>query len=231
MVPNPCENQLVTQVCEASKRLLGRPAAKKENLRGCHVRSIVDMFGHPGARVTDLQIAVLVVLGFAGFLRWNDLQGIRMEDITFSVPHMEILLQKRKNDQHRNGNVITIARTNTPYCPVSLTERFIARANIPSGPLFREMKAGKHGKVDLGEKLRYSSARARVLSTFKAIGLDERKYGLHSLRSGGASAASDAGISDRLISSHGGWRSEASRNGYIKDSKQALASVSMALGL
>ena len=43
-------------------------------------------------------------------------------------------------------------------------------------------------------------------------------FGLHSLRSGGASAAANNGISDRLMSKQGRWSSEKARNGYIKDS-------------
>ena len=43
------------------------------------------------------------------------------------------------------------------------------------------------------------------------------KFGLHSLRSGGASAAANNGISDRLISKQG-RSSEKARSGYIKDS-------------
>ena len=43
------------------------------------------------------------------------------------------------------------------------------------------------------------------------------KFGLHSLRSGGASAADNNGISDRLMSKQG-RSSEKARSGYIKDS-------------
>lgn len=229
--PNPCEHHLVTQVCEASKRLLGRQPVKKENLKATHVQSIMDKFGYFGASLPDLQVAVLIAVGFAGFLRWNDLQGIRLEDIHFSGSHMDITLRKRKNDQHCRGCVVTIARTSSSYCPVSLTERFMARSNISKGPLFRETKDCKHGGALSSTELHYSSARYQVLNAFNAIGLDERRFGLHSLRSGGASAASEAGISERLISIHGGWKSESSRNGYIRDSKQTLASVSKALGL
>ena len=56
-------------------------------------------------------------------------------------------------------------------------------------------------------------------------------YGLHSLRSGGASAAAQHGVSDRLISKQGRWASESARNGYIKDSLESRLSVTRALGL
>ena len=56
-------------------------------------------------------------------------------------------------------------------------------------------------------------------------------FGLHSLRSGGASAAANNRISDRLISKQGGWSSEKGRNGYIKDSVVKRLTVSNTLGL
>ena len=60
---------------------------------------------------------------------------------------------------------------------------------------------------------------------------NHKDYGLHSLRSGGASAAAQNGVSDRLISKQGRWASENARNGYIQDSKEMRLSVTRALGL
>lgn len=228
---DPCEHPLVIQVREATKRLLSRPVVKKKNLSIDHVHSVVDKFGYHGTSLSNLQIVIIVVVGFAGFLRWSDLSNIRVENIKFCNSHMDIVLEKRKNDQYRTGHSITIARTGSPYCPVSLTERFLARANISMGPLLREIRVHGFKQEVSPHKLRYSSARSQILRVFTAIGLDKKRFGLHSLRAGGASAASEAGVSDRLIALHGGWKSESSRDGYIRDSKQTLLSVSRALDL
>ena len=56
-------------------------------------------------------------------------------------------------------------------------------------------------------------------------------FGLHSLRSGGASAAANAGIPDRLFKHHGRWRSENAKDGYIKDDLNSRLRVSHSLGL
>ena len=53
----------------------------------------------------------------------------------------------------------------------------------------------------------------------------------HSLRAGGASAAAENGVPDRLISKHGRWKSENARNGYIQDSVENRLSISKNLGL
>ncbi|XP_067653233.1 uncharacterized protein [Haliotis asinina] len=58
-----------------------------------------------------------------------------------------------------------------------------------------------------------------------------KSYGLHSLRSGGASAAANNGIPDRMFKRHGRWKSENAEDGYIKDSIDNKMEVSLSLGL
>ena len=57
------------------------------------------------------------------------------------------------------------------------------------------------------------------------------KIGVHSLRSGGATAAANAGIPDRFFKRHGRWLSESAKDGYVKDSTSSLLSVSRSLGV
>ena len=47
-----------------------------------------------------------------------------------------------------------------------------------------------------------------MLCAFEAIGISSRDYGLHILRAGGASAAANAQVADRLFKRHGRWNSE-----------------------
>jgi len=70
-----------------------------------------------------------------------------------------------------------------------------------------------------------------VLDMLSAVGLDQRKFGLHSLRSGGASAAANAGVPDRMFKRHGRWRSENAKDGYIQDALDERLTVSRNLGL
>lgn len=64
-----------------------------------------------------------------------------------------------------------------------------------------------------------------------SIGLDKAKFGLHSLRSGGASAAANAGVPDGWFKRHGRWRSENAKDGYVKDKLEDRLTVSRSLGL
>ena len=75
----------------------------------------------------------------------------------------------------------------------------------------------------------YTRTRKIVLQAFAELGYPRQLFGLHSLRAGGASAAANAGVSDRLFKRHGRWRSDRAKDGYIKDSLESLLSVSKSL--
>jgi len=49
-----------------------------------------------------------------------------------------------------------------------------------------------------------------MLQKLSAIGLDATKFGLHSFRSGGATCAHVAGMSDISIKLHGRWKTDTS---------------------
>ena len=47
--------------------------------------------------------------------------------------------------------------------------------------------------------------------------MDKKKFGLHSLRSGGVSEAARNCIPERLLKAHGRWKSDIAKDGYIKE--------------
>jgi hypothetical protein len=77
--------------------------------------------------------------------------------------------------------------------------------------------------------LTYSNVRDIVKSKALQLGLDPQRYSTHSMRSGGSSAAANAGIGDRLFQRHGRWASSASKDGYVRDSLIDRLSVTKAL--
>ena len=69
--------------------------------------------------------------------------------------------------------------------------------------------------------LSYTRAREIVFSAFE----------LHSSRGGGALAAANGNITDRLFKRHGRWKSDKAKDGYVKDNVESLLSVSKSLGI
>ena len=58
-----------------------------------------------------------------------------------------------------------------------------------------------------------------------------RLYGLHSLRIGGATAAANNDLPDRVIKKHGRWKSENAKDIYCREDIQHQLSVTLNTGL
>ena len=72
-----------------------------------------------------------------------------------------------------------------------------------SNYIFQLVVKTKSGcKLHKSRKLSYTRARENLLGDLEKVGLSEGSFGLHSLRSGGASAAGDV-VAERLIQKHG----------------------------
>ena len=88
-----------------------------------------------------------------------------------------------------------------------------------------------HTLRSLNQPISYSTARTGCLKLVAKIGLDPNDFGLHSARSGGATAAANRGVPDRLFKRHGRWVSESAKDSYVKDNFAKLLSVSQNLGI
>ena len=88
-----------------------------------------------------------------------------------------------------------------------------------------------------GETLRktgglgYTRLRELLLAKITQLGMDPELFGMHSLRAGGATAAANAGVPDRLFKRHGRWRSESAKDGYVRDSVDKRLVFSKSLGI
>ena len=155
-------------------------------------------------------------------------------DCSILTDSLAIHLCKSKTDQYRQGNNITIARTFQPTCPVVITERYFQALGDPDSsplPVLRRLTRSKTGLVPTTHGLSYTRTREIVLEALRPFVPDIRKFGLHSLRSGGATAASNALLPSHLISMHGRWKSEKARSAYIKTDPQARLLPSSVLGI
>ena len=65
----------------------------------------------------------------------------------------------------------------------------------------------------------------------KALGFEEKLFGTHSFRRGGATSAANNGVNDRLFQKHGRWKSVSAKDGYVEDNLDSLLLISRSLGL
>ena len=70
------------------------------------IRSIIDRHGSEEASVKDLRIAAICSLGFAGFLRFNELSNIQPKHLSFYKGFVKNFVPGSKTDVYREERVI-----------------------------------------------------------------------------------------------------------------------------
>ena len=181
----------------------------------------------------------MCLLAFVAFLRYDELSRVCRSDLVFYKEYVALFIQKSKTDVYKEGNWVVISRLDSPNCPISMLERYLAKANIKEDSdefIFRSLAAAKttaagHVLRRTNVPISYGLTRQIILSAFKSVGLSQKLFGTHSLRKGGATAANLQKVADRLILKHGRWVSEKSKNIYISEDLQQRLSVSRSLGL
>ena len=232
---DPCKNNTVKCLLEASKRILSKPKVKKLPLTPYHLIQIVRKHDDQNC-LKQLRLVTMFLIGFSGFLRYQELANIRKGDIIFYKHFMRIFIEKSKCDQYRTGKWVFIARTDNITCPVRSLKKYVKKIKASKYEfIFRGLTYFKsRNSYKLKKKntpICYSSARDIILNAIEEIGVNKRFFGTHSLRSGGATAAANFGVSDRLFKQHGRWSSEKAKDGYVQSNLSELLSVTKNLGI
>ena len=145
---------------------------------------------------------------------------LRCCDITFDEVSMTVYIASSKADRYRQGDSILVACTGFPMCPVAMMEKYFAMAElslVSQLTLFRRITYTRKGeRLRSSRSLSYTHMRELFLYMWKKLSFDTTKFGLHSLRAGGASAEAKVWVSGRLFKCHGRWKSESARMDTLK---------------
>ena len=236
--PNPLHNACCKNLIDCAKRTRSKPVHKKKPVHPAIIRSIIDRHGTEEASLKDLRIAAISSLGFAGFFRFNELANIQPKHLTFCDGFVKIFVPRSKTDVYREGNYVYIAKLENKYCPVAILRRYIEAANLDLSshlPLFRPLTKNKSGYTLRNGKLSYTRCREIFKTTLKDLGYDPKEYGLHSLRSGGATAVisnnASKAVSERLLKLHGRWKTDEAKDMYVLETECNRLSVTKYLGI
>ena len=172
-LPDPTIHHLPRRVKEASIRLLGHGNNKKEPVSPFNLSEIVTKYANEKSSASDLRVATMCILAYAGFMRFDELSNIMASDIVFEPTYVKIFIEKAKNDVHREGHWVIIAKTSTPTCPVVLLSRYLNVLNIKLDEdvyLFRALKYMRKTKSYAfrvkNEPIKYTRAREIILEAF-----------------------------------------------------------------
>ena len=230
--PSPSDHPLVKSVLAGAQRLLAHPTTKKEPITVSQLEQLVACKADSMASLYNIRSVLICLLAFAAFLRFDELAKLVRSDVKIENDMLKLFIQSSKTDQYRDGAWIVVASSGKATCPVAMMYRYLERAGLScDSPLFCQLSKTKDGYKPRSKGLSYSRLRELVLEAFKDIVPDISAIGTHSLRSGGATAAANAGVPDRLFKRHGRWASESAKDGYVQDSLSSRLSVSKALGI
>ena len=134
----PVSYSLVKLALEGAIRRLARPVQPKESLSVSTVQAIATHFAS-SASLSDLRFLFILLVGFAGFFRIDEIRNIALRDVFIHSDHMSVYVPQRKNDQYREGHTDFLARTDKVTYPVAVTERLIKPQSSSSFPLVRRI--------------------------------------------------------------------------------------------
>ena len=234
---NPLDSSVCHNLLDAARRCKP-PVKKKTPISPDIVKEIIQSFGGPSANLKDLRLVCICCLGFMGFFRYDELIHILPIHLSFESDFLKIFVPRAKNDVYREGNYVYIKRLGNEFCAVALLERYMHMAGIELNsdlPLFRSLRFMKSTNTYklYGHHLSYTRCREIFKNCLRDLGYDPSLYGLHSLRSGGATAAvkHNHNLSERILKLHGRWKSDQAKDMYILEDVSKRLNISQNLGI
>ena len=198
------------------KRRKGVKQKAKKPLLINDLKQIIDVINkQKDPDIKKLRNKALLLIGFSGGFRRNELVSIDLEDVEFVFEGLKITLKKSKTDQFSEGFTKGIPHfENSLYCPVNNLKRWLNISKIKKGPIFTKFSKGsKITNIRLSDQ----SVALIIKEYLIKSGINSENYSGHSLRSGFATSAAEAGAEERSIMAMTGHKSTDMVRRYIKE--------------
>jgi integrase len=207
---SPTSSALVKAVLRGIRRSNGKPQEGAKPLLRDDLFLVLDRLTK---RPKDLRDRAILLLGFAGGFRRSELVGLDFEDLERVRQGLIITIKRSKTDQDGKGRRVGIPFGRTRHCPVLAVEAWLLHSGIFSGPIF--LPVTKSGLVQ-STRLSTDGLCRMLQARIGEAGINATGYSGHSLRSGFATSAAQAGVSSWKIRQQTGHASDAMLSRYIK---------------
>jgi len=198
------------------KRRKGSVQRGKKPILINNLKKIINVIDEElGNEIKKFRDRSIILIGFSGGFRRNEIVSLDYQDLDFVSEGLKINLKKSKTDQFGEGSVKALPYfNNTQYCPVISLKKWINISNINSGPLFRRFSKS----FNLSNNRLTDQTVALLIKKYLTLaGINSKNYSGHSLRSGFATSAADAGAEERSIMAMTGHKSPEMVRRYIKE--------------
>ena len=198
------------------KRRKGSIQKGKKPLLINHLKQIINVIDEQKDEIIKKQRdRSIILIGFSGGFRRNEIVSLNYDDLEFVPEGLKITLKRSKTDQFGEGTIKGLPFfDNSKYCPVKSIQKWIELSKINSGPLFRRFTKSSNLFKD---RLTDQTVALLIKKYLQLAGIDNKNYSGHSLRSGFATTAAEAGVEERSIMAMTGHKSTEMVRRYIKD--------------
>ena len=210
------KHPIIIQNFMGIKRSKGVNQKGKKPLLINDLKQIIDVINQQNEPdIKKLRNKALLLIGFAGGFRRNELISLNLEDLEFVFEGLKINVKRSKTDQFGEGFIKGIPYfENYLYCPVKNLKNWLNISKIKKGPVFvRFVKGSKTSNIRLTDQ----SVALIIKEYLTKAGIDNKNYSGHSLRSGFATSAAEAGAEERSIMAMTGHKSTEMVRRYIKE--------------
>lgn len=226
-IESPTTSEKVREIWKGIRREIGTAQQGKRPLLTVEVRQIIQQLDFN--RTIDIRDRALLLLGFAGAFRRSELVALDVDDLEFRKKGAVVGLERSKTDQEGQGRKVAIPHgRHDETCPVGAIKVWLEKVDDDCGPLFRSVTRGGSVKDN---RISGRTVCRIVKKRVESIGLDPDAFGAHSLRSGFATAAAQAGASERDIMRQTGHSSLETIRGYIREGSLFQSNAADNLGL
>ena len=180
------------------------------------LKKIIDVINQQKIEdIKKLRDKSIVLIGFSGGFRRNEIVSLDVEDLEFVFEGLKITVNRSKTDQFGEGLIKGLPYfDNKLYCPVTTVQRWLNISKISKGPLFRRFIKGSK----LSENRLTDQTVALIIKQYlNFAGINSSNYSGHSLRSGFATSVAEAGAEERSIMAMTGHKSTEMVRRYIKE--------------
>ena len=210
------KHPIIIQNFMGIKRRKGVNQKGKKPLLINDLKQIIDLINQQNEPdIKKLRNKALLLIGFAGGFRRNELISLNIEDLEFVFEGLKINIKRSKTDQFGEGFTKGIPYfENYLYCPVKNLKNWLNVSKIKKGPVFvRFSKGSKISNIRLTDQ----SVALIIKEYLTKNGIDSKNYSGHSLRSGFATSAAEAGAEERSIMAMTGHKSTEMVRRYIRE--------------
>ncbi len=198
------------------KRVKGSMQSGKKPILINHLKQIINVINKQSIEeIVKLRNKTLILVGFGGGFRRTELISIDYEDLEFVDEGVKITLRRSKTDQFGEGMIKGLPYfSNETYCPVTNLKNWLKISKIKTGPVFKRFVKGS---TLTSHRLTDQSVVLIIKECLKIAGIENHNFSGHSLRSGFATVAAEAGADERSIMAMTGHKTTQMVRRYIRE--------------